>query len=435
MVLAMVWISDLSLGRPVGASAYKWSAVLYICARLDLLADSETDPRAVGRHRFDPDARRARVSTTNRISSAACRHALFLSVAVYIEQGQGKERAVSGIQNLLEHWRPRLLVGAVTLCWANLHGSFAIGPVTIGMIGLGSLIDSLRNRDEDELVTPQGVIRETTIVLAISLFAGLFNPYGIALYREVVTFSASPNLYRFIEWKPLWFTPKQGTLFAIASVFALCSVAFSKQSLRWRDWLPVIVLAAMTLKTSRYIVWFAPLYVNAMAPYFKCILDEAVSRSESLRKLYEFSHRRANPSGSLIISMCAVAVVLLSRSFPYGSRTPIDVTEKLRELPPQKLILNTMEWGDWMIWRSRGSLPIFVNSHATFIPPDIWEDYITLSKLRPGWEAALAKYPFSAAVLQKGRQRRLIGKLDADPAWKVIYQDEIAVLYLRSSEK
>lgn len=325
-----------------------------------------------------------------------------------------------------------LMAGILILVWANLHGSFALGPVTIGMIGAGELLDRLRRQNSETSRSLKPVVLDTVVLLAIALVAGLINPYGLALYREVVTFSSSPNLYNLIEWKPLWSTPKQGTTFVVAVILGIVTIKFSKKKMRWRDWLPVLVLAVMTAKTSRYIVWFAPLYVVALAPHLKSLLEGAVSRSERFRKFRGFLHRETPAGRPLIVLMIAVALFADSffRSSPYSSQTPIGATEKLLEVPEQVLILNTMDWGDWMIWRSRASLPVFVNSHVTYIPPEVWQDYMTLIKLKPGWEAVLEKYPFSAAVLQNGRQRRLIRHFEENPAWTRIYRDEIAVIFL-----
>lgn len=334
-------------------------------------------------------------------------------------------------------WKRPMLVAVVMLVWANVHGSFVFGPVTVAMIGAGESLDRLRKQNSETSRSLKRVVLDTTVLLAIALLAGLINPYGLALYREVVTFSYSPNLYNLIEWKPLWSTPKQGTIFAVALGLGLSVVTFSKQPICWKDWLPVLVLAVMTVKTSRYIVWFAPLYVAMLAPHLKSLLEVAVSRSERFRKFIEFSHRETSSGRPLVLLMIAVALFADSffRSSPYSSQTPIDATERLLEVPEQVLILNTMEWGDWMIWRSRASLPVFVNSHVTYIPPEVWQDYMTLIKLKPGWEAVLKKYPFSAAVLHNGRQRRLIKKFEANPAWTKIYSDEIAVIFLLTRDE
>jgi hypothetical protein len=336
-------------------------------------------------------------------------------------------------QPVLSRW----WIGAVMIGWANLHGSFVIGPVVIGLKGAGELWDLFRLKGAETSRGPRFVVRETGTLLAITCAAGLVNPYGVELYREVLSFSASANLQNLIEWKPLRSTPKQGTAFVVVGALGLLVIACTRLSFRWRDWLPAFALAAMTLSVSRYLVWFGPLYAVALGPHLKVLLDSIASRRESVRKLVEFSHRPTPWGGRIMLAILLLGIggSCVHRPLPYGSRTPVAATERLLELSPRSLVLNTMEWGDWIIWQSRASIPVFVNSHVTFIPPDVWQDYMTLIKLKPDWQAALDKYPFRAAILQRGRHRRLIDELQRHPSWTEVYRDEVAAILLRTPER
>ena len=53
------------------------------------------------------------------------------------------------------------------------------------------------------------------LLMQIAAAAVLLNPYGIALYWEVLTFASSPNLADLMDWEPLNLRMRQGQAAAI----------------------------------------------------------------------------------------------------------------------------------------------------------------------------------------------------------------------------
>ena len=170
---------------------------------------------------------------------------------------------------------------ALMVAWTNLHGSFAIAPAVLMIVGMGRIIDLLRIRHQRG-ATPASALRfmihdrrlqSLSLMLLVAAFATLINPYGWRLWPEVVTFSHSTNLYDLIEWKPLWKTPKQGTVILIFSLLTVISLFVSRVRLRMEQWLPVLIIGVLMLRTSRYVVWWSPLLLLALIPHWKLIGD------------------------------------------------------------------------------------------------------------------------------------------------------------------
>jgi hypothetical protein len=338
----------------------------------------------------------------------------------------------------------------VMVLWTNLHGSFAIAPVILLIAACGRGLDSLwlqhkrgiSVRDAHPRALRERAVLRNILIALVLIGVAFINPFGWKLWAEVVTFSKSPNLRDLIEWKPLWQTPKQGTVVLYSLAITAITLACVRQRPRWERWLPVLVLGGMMVHTSRYIVWWAPLFVLAVLPYWN-VGRLRGSCATLFRRAFSWLEYRI-AAGRLIL-LAAFGFVLWhtpwgnacfrggswSPRVSYTSRTPINVTRTLQGINPRGLIYNTMEWGDWMIWSSNGTLPVFVYTHVPEIPPDVWQDYMSFIRQTPGWKKRWNEYDFSYAVIAYRRHGELAESLEDDPAWKEIYRDRRAVVFER----
>src|SRR5438477_179196 len=66
-------------------------------------------------------------------------------------------------------------IPAITVVWANAHGSFALAPLLVGLAWL----------DDRRLRSPRA--SRTLLVAAVSLLATLLNPFGFAAWTYIVT--------------------------------------------------------------------------------------------------------------------------------------------------------------------------------------------------------------------------------------------------------
>jgi len=157
---------------------------------------------------------------------------------------------------------------------------------------------------------------------------------------------------------------------------------------------------------------------------------------------------RARPGPSLLWTTVATGIGVVSVvTTPLGTRiwtgkspdlsqsvsaqTPMGAAAWLREHPPSGQVFNIYEWGDYLVWAGRPDLPVFVTSQAHLVPPAVWRDYLAVIRLTPGWEEILDKYAVSTVVLDKVRRGSLIGKLRKNGAWKVVFADDVAVIFAR----
>lgn len=99
----------------------------------------------------------------------------------------------------------KFLIPAFFLLWVNLHGSFALGIVSLCLF---LLLKTLQTRK---------VLTADNFIGLFSLLLTIINPYGIGVWREVWSSASDPKLRLIIsEWMPAL------TMFDLAMVFLIC---------------------------------------------------------------------------------------------------------------------------------------------------------------------------------------------------------------------
>jgi hypothetical protein len=101
-----------------------------------------------------------------------------------------------------------------------------------------------------------------------------------------------------------------------------------------------------------------------------------------------------------------------------STMTPVFAAEYLRQHPPQGLVFNTYEWGDYLQWAGPEGLALFVNSHAHLIPRDTWLAYLQVVELQSGWQETLDRYRVNTIVIDQAYRGPLIERLRQDVRWQ-----------------
>jgi hypothetical protein len=101
---------------------------------------------------------------------------------------------------------------------------------------------------------------------------------------------------------------------------------------------------------------------------------------------------------------------------------------------PHARLLNHWNYGAFLIFRTRGAIPVFVDGRAATAYPDaLLHDYFKLAKVEideAAWDTALAKYQIDAVLWVKAHEelrRFLVGKR----GWKEAYAGLYASLYVK----
>jgi hypothetical protein len=434
---------DLSwLSQVLGFVAFQWEEIaaiqfLYaasITACLSLLAY-----RTARRTRFIWPAVLAAVACTwlewqqflivrPQLAGLAC----FVLLFAYLTRKQlGKER-----------W---IVVPIVFAVWTNLHGSFITGLVMLAALAAGRGLDVLRRTAKWQAVCRDDKFRTRSILILPAGLAVLLNPYGWTIFRSVWETAMNPNLADLVEWRPLDIQMRQGQAAAIVALGLIVLYRLTPRRVSTSELLLLIGLGAAALRSSRMLVWWAPVASYFLAIHAAAIWKRFRHRRPSVRNTvgttaspHWLALAAVTTCGIVACSPLGIALLHGARTDPGESlspQTPLGATDYLNAHPPRGQIFNTYEWGDYLLWAGPKGLRVFVASHAHLVPTNVWQDYLSVITLRSGWQKILDRYGVNVAVLDPDQHDDLVDRLRSSSDWSLAYEDDRSTVFVRPRPK
>jgi len=315
------------------------------------------------------------------------------------------------------------IVIPITILWANLHGSFFLAPLLLGLAWV-----------EDRWVRGRG---SRTLLLAGlgSILATTVTPYGYKVWSYAAGLATNPVIRKTItEWQPPSIEVYTGAAFFLSVVVvAALLIARVRRPVPWGSLLSLVVFLAIALTAIRGVFWWAMVAPIVLAG----VLEDRPAPTEG-----------RDPAGALnaaIVGLLALAVIgSVIRWVPYagpdmptGGRlafAPVGITRELqRTLGPGEVVFNAQKWGSWLEFEFPRS-PVIVDSLIEVIPASVWWKYYAVSSGVEGWQATLDAWDVDVAVLARDQQGPLIPKVRADPGWRLVYEDAEGLIFRRVSD-
>jgi hypothetical protein len=375
--------------------------------------------------------------------------ATVLGVAVSIKNFAVRPQTVSflGFGLLLclieAHRRERkhLLWWAVPLfaVWVNAHGAFIFGVAGLGFYVVGCLWDGLYARARGR-APGRGVWTSPPrdlLILAAQGLAGLAalmlnpqGPVGIAGYI-LGFFQSKATIELNIEFSPLIIRELDGQLFALATLVLIVARLRGDVRLETGQTLGVLAFAAMTLFSRRaapwYGMWLIPILAAALQGWLRSPRPLNVGKPLLNRLIL-----------GLLILMALTALpfwrpalsALMARSPLLSDDTPVAATTFLCETAPAGTHgFAPLAFAGYLVYACP-DLPVFVDTRIELYAAEHWRDYLALHNARYDWQAIADRYAMDYLFVQPDKQKDLVAAAAASPAWREIYRDEQAVIFL-----
>jgi hypothetical protein len=308
--------------------------------------------------------------------------------------------------------RPLVAIPVLMWLWANIHGTFALGFVYLGLHLAGRWLDG----------SPPWRGREGTLTCAaaVAAIACVVNPYGPALLLFPIDLLERGDILRRVsEWQSPDFRTLQGVTFALWLVVFVACVARGWARPSRRDLVVSVPFLLLGLWAQRNI---------ALAPLVA--LPVAARAAASVTSRPELTGRLNRPLGALLLALGLVwtAEAVVTPDFAFDSY-PVKAMRFLdgQHLLGRRLMTNDA-WGGYLILRWPDQR-VFIDDRYDMYPTEITYDYIRFSKANPGWKKILDKYRIDTIVWE--REEPIVQLLDADTDWERVYGDKLAVVYTR----
>lgn len=331
--------------------------------------------------------------------------------------------AVTLLLVVQRHRWPRAfwLVPVVVAVWANLHGSFFLGPLVIGLAWLEDVHDK----------APKS--RRTLIVAIVATVAACLTPFGpyVWLYAAGLT-TNSEVTGRIGEWQPTSLRTIPGIIFFLSVSAVVALLARTTERAPWPRLLGLAAFFLIGVFAIRGVAWW-PIAAAALLAGW---LIPAVPAGRTERAGTPLM-RRIN--AGLAVALVAVGIGLLPAWRPIDPGTlaptgvvgiaPSGITAKLREIArPDDRLFNPQIFGSWFAF-AVPALPIAIDARIELYPAQVWDDYEAVVDGREDWRAILDRWGVTIVVAldgDDGFSARLAGD-----GWVEIHRDQDGAVFVR----
>jgi hypothetical protein len=317
--------------------------------------------------------------------------------------------------------------------WANLHGGFLVAFLFIGIALLALLGEAAMTRK------PQPVLSAAALGLvgAASAVASLLTPYTYRLLASVAEPQASPLQQSLIqEWlspdfHALAFRPFEAMVLALLAGLALARP-------RPYEVLLAVSTLALALQSARHI----PIFIAACTPILVRLLGElwrrwSGERGWRLPRTSPDARLAAVTAIALLGLGTFVAVAVQRRLAEQQAVTqgtyPVAASNWLAAHPEVGArMFNSYGWGGYLVYRfyPEPQRRVFVFGEATLMGDDQLKRYADVESIRPDWQEQLDAAGVDYVVFN--RSAALSNALAVDPGWRKVYEDRVAVIYVRA---
>lgn len=329
--------------------------------------------------------------------------------------------------------RAILLLPAVMVLWSNLHGSWPLGLLAVGLAIAAEAAGWLADRSPAHLAR----LRRLALVAALSVLAVGINPNGPAIYAypfQTVASAAQQSLIR--EWASPDFHLASLHAFEAMALLLVAGLALGRPTAF--DLLTALAGLALALESVRNIA----LFVALATPVLAATWSDAWLRhgAPRLPRRAPAARARWGPAlGALVL--LAVPVLVGSRIMAELARqpaltaqvVPVGAADWLAAHPGTGTrMFNEYAWGGYLADRFAPDPDrrVYVLSEGALMGDALLVRYDRVASLEPGWQEILDQDRVDSVVFD--RDSRLDAALAADPGWRLAYRDRTAVVYVRA---
>ena len=316
--------------------------------------------------------------------------------------------------------RPRLAwaIPLLVLAWANIHGSFFLGPAAVAL----ALVEDVAAR--------RPVLRGLLPVLGLSMLASCVTPFGPGVWGYALGIATNAEITRLItEWQRTSPLSVTGALF-YASVVGAAAVLLALR--RQGAPAPVLTLAWLSglallgAYAERGVAWWAFGAPVALAPVIASLQAPARAPRDEPRVL-----RWLNAAVVVVLGAAVVVAQPLWRggdplTGPPGllRDAPAGLTRAVADLAgPAARVVVPQPWASWFEWAAPG-IRVMVDSRVEVEPARAWADYATIAGGGPAALATLRGTGASVVVVDTLTQEALeIALRTHGSGWRLAYED------------
>jgi hypothetical protein len=303
----------------------------------------------------------------------------------------------------------------IVLLWANVHGSFFLGPAVLGLAWLEDLHDR------------SPLVHRTLLVGALSTLAACVTPFGPSVWLYAVGLSTNPAVTaRITEWQPTSLRTIPGILFFASALAVVVMMARRGRPTPWPTLAWLGFFFTIGLYAIRGVAWWP---LGAVAAIAGVVVTGPALDPERPTPSGTPLMRRLNLVVAGAIVVAGIALVPLWRpsdpalGAPVGvvGNAPPGITVALRQMArPSDRLFEPQPWGSWFEF-ALPDLPVAIDSRIELFPPAVWDTYANIQAGGDGWASQLKGWGATIVVADHDATS-LVARLSA-ARWRSVYTD------------
>jgi len=317
-------------------------------------------------------------------------------------------------------WREALGVAAFAALWANVHASFFLGVAV-------ALIYALKNG---------GGARRYLYAAAIAAIAPLANPYGWHLYGHVFRYLTDRALLaRIGEFQSFDFHAAGAGQIIAAVILGMLGGGLALAERRGERCALAVMVTALALRSARGL----PLAALVLLPAANAAITTWLARNGGERFVAYGERLRAIDArfsgvvwAPLALAACFAwlntPAIAAATGFP-ADQFPVAAYD---HLPAGGRLFAPDKFGGYLIYRSAGTRPVFMDGRSDLYGADFLAEYARMVQARPGWRASWDSFHFTSALLPN--DYALTAALEA-AGWTAGYHDAVVTLLREGGTK
>ena len=112
------------------------------------------------------------------------------------------------------------------------------------------------------------------------------------------------------------------------------------------------------------------------------------------------------------------------------NRFPIAAVNYLAKQNVQGPLLSPDSWGGYLIFRLYPRIRVVIDDRHDFYGEDFLKSYLKMVRLEPDWQDFIQQHPAAYVIVPKDSP--LANILRESSGWQAVYNDEVAVVFLRN---
>jgi hypothetical protein len=302
-------------------------------------------------------------------------------------------------------------------CWANVHGTFALGFAYLGLHLLGRWLEGHRP-------WTAGTRERTLVIGSMIAFAACFvNPYGVSLVTfPVDLLRRGEALKGVIEWSSPDFHSVRGLAFALWVAVFVVVLAKARHRVGIRDLVvtvPFLLLGFWALRN----VAIAPLVCLPVAAR-AVARDQRSEREPTLRLGWVFA-------GALAFVALAMGMRASGRADYALDSYPVKAMNAVEEqgLLGTRVLTDDADAGYVILRYGPDQQQVFMDDRFDMFPLPVIRDFTTVNGGSPGWDRVLDEHDVEVVVW--GRDRVLSQLLRQSDDWTITHRDADYLVFVR----